>query len=87
MTVSKSAITASAGAASGVNVREARAVIDAFLAEITSSLSSGDSVSLGAFGSFVLVDQGISSASGGLKAPALKVPKFKAGKALRDAIR
>jgi len=84
MSVSKTEIIARVAAASGASSRDVRSIVGALLDEITVSLTAGDSVSLGSFGSFAL-EQPVGSQQ--LRVKAAKVPKFKAGKALRDAIR
>jgi nucleoid DNA-binding protein len=70
----------------------ARASLDAALDGIAGSLKKGESVSLTGFGTFE-VDRstprrGRGAPAGQARAPgAARVPKFKPGKALRDAVR
>ncbi len=66
-------------------------MIDALTAEITKAVKKGDSVQLIGFGTF---SQGKRAARKGrnpqtgkeIKIPAAKIPKFKAGKAFKDAV-
>jgi len=77
---------------SNVSRASARGSLDAALDSIAASLKKGESVSLAGFGTFE-VESG--AARGGRGAPvgralalkAAKIPKFKPGKELRDAIR
>ncbi len=65
--------------------------VDTVLESITSSLASGDSVALVGFGTFSVKDRaartGRNPRTGEpIDIPAAKVPSFKAGKALKDAV-
>jgi DNA-binding protein HU-beta len=79
--------------ASGANISKADAkrALDAFTASVTSALEGGDSVQLTGFGSFVVRERaartGRNPATGAtIQIAAAKVPAFKAGKALKDAV-
>ncbi len=66
-------------------------VIDAVVKAITSSLAKGDKVTLVGFGSFEVrkraARKGRNPQTGKeISIPARKVPTFRAGKALRDAV-
>ena len=71
--------------------KDAEAAVNAFTATVTKSLSKGNPVTLIGFGTF---DVGKRSARTGrnpqtgetIKIKAAKTPKFKAGKALKDAV-
>jgi len=70
---------------------KAGAVIDAFCGAVTKSLTSGDQVTLIGFGSFSTVKRaarvGRNPKTGKeIKIAATTTPKFKAGKALKDAV-
>ena len=74
-----------------VTKKEAEAVVNAFTANVTKALKKGDKVTLIGFGTF---EVGKRSARTGrnpqtgetIKIKAAKAPKFKAGKALKDAV-
>ena len=74
-----------------VTKKEAGAVVNAFTANVTKALKKGDKVTLIGFGTF---EVGKRSARTGrnpqtgetIKIKAAKTPKFKAGKALKDAV-
>lgn len=66
--------------------------LDAVVQSITSALQSGDTVSLVGFGSFLVKERaartGRNPQTGEtLQIPAAKLPSFKAGKALKDAVK
>ncbi len=72
--------------------REVESVVDGYVAEITSQLQSGNEVTLTGFGTFKVSDraarQGVNPKTGEkIQIAATKVPKFKAGKALKDAVK
>ncbi len=67
-------------------------VVKATIEAITESLAAGESVALVGFGTFSVSEraarEGKNPATGEkIKIPATKVPKFKAGKALKDAVK
>ena len=77
---------------SGVTKTQADAVLRAFTDVVTVALSQGDSIGLTGFGTFQIskraARQGVNPRTGEkLQIPAMNVPKFKAGKALNDAVR
>ena len=72
--------------------KDAQAAVDCVLASITDALENGDSVSLIGFGTFKVTErkarQGRNPQTGQeIYIPASKVPKFTAGKALKDAVK
>jgi DNA-binding protein HU-beta len=72
--------------------KDAQAAVECVLSSITNALENGDSVSLIGFGTFKVADrkarQGRNPKTGEeMYIPASKVPKFKAGKALKDAVK
>ena len=72
--------------------KDAQAAVDCVLASITKALENGDSVSLIGFGTFKVTErkarQGRNPQTGEeMHIPASKVPKFAAGKALKDAVK
>lgn len=65
--------------------------IEATLGEITSALKNGDEVRIVGFGNFQVTDRAASEGRNPrtgevIKIPASRVPKFRAGKALKDAV-
>jgi len=72
--------------------KEASECIEAALDGITKALQKGDKVILTGFGAFSVSKRaaraGINPKTGAkIQIPAMKVPKFKAGKALKDAVK
>jgi len=72
--------------------KDAQAAVDCVISSITKALENGDSVSLIGFGTFKVADrkarQGRNPQTGEeLYIAASKVPKFVAGKVLKDAVK
>ena len=72
--------------------KDAQAAVECVLSSVTNALENGDSVSLIGFGTFKVADrkerQGRNPQTGEeIHIPASKVPKFTAGKALKDAVK
>jgi len=79
-------------AAACCSKKEAAACLDAFITAITSAIKKDDRVQITGFGTFSIskrkARQGVNPRTGAkLQIPAMNVPKFKAGKALKDAVR
>ena len=77
--------------ASGLTKADAERAVDAMFDTIKKALKSGDSVSLVGFGTFVVRSRAARSGRNPrtgeeIKIAASKVPAFKAGKALKDAL-
>ena len=75
----------------GLTKKDSGKAIDAVLTAITSSLAKGNKVQLVGFGSFEVrkreARKGRNPQTGAeIKIPARKVPVFRAGKALKDAV-
>lgn len=75
-----------------ISKTQANESIDIILDEITKALSKGDQITLTGFGTFKVSKRaartGRNPKTGeALKIPAMNVPKFKAGKGLKDAVR
>jgi DNA-binding protein HU-beta len=77
----------------GIEKREVTHVLDSFEAVVIERLKAGDEVTLTGFGTFVAKFR---SARGGvnpqkpeerIQVPAVTVPKFRAGKTLKDALK
>lgn len=77
----------------GVTKKDAQAVLDTVLELITKSLKKGESVTVTGFGTFRVSKRSARSGvnprnpSQKIKIPAMKLPAFKAGKTLKDAVR
>ncbi len=76
----------------GSTKAEAERAINAILDEISSSLSKGEEVSLTGFGTFAVSSRkarpGVNPRTGEkIQIAAVKVPKFRAGKNLKEAVR
>lgn len=72
--------------------KDAEEALRAFIDIVSSALSKGDSLTLTGFGTFQVSTRGAREGINPrtrekLHIPAMKVPKFKAGKALKDAVR
>lgn len=72
--------------------RDAERFVEALIDEITSQLQHGNEVALTGFGSFTVSQraarQGVNPKTGEkIRIAATTVPKFKAGKALKDAVK
>lgn len=77
----------------GVTKKDAQAVLDAILDAITKSLKSGKNVTVTGFGTFRVSKRAARTGvnprnpSQKIKIPAMRLPAFKAGKSLKDAVR
>ncbi|WP_272902975.1 MULTISPECIES: nucleoid-associated protein HU-beta [Xenorhabdus] len=79
--------------AADVNISKAAAgrVVDAFISSVSDALKDGDDVALVGFGSFIVRERaartGRNPQTGKeIKIAAAKVPAFRAGKGLKDAV-
>ena len=84
-------IVAMAAEDAGVSKAKAAAVLSSVLDSITDALSEGDKVTFVGFGTFSTSDRaartGRNPQTGAtIQIPATTVPKFKAGKKLKDAV-
>ena len=76
---------------SGLSKKDCDAALAAFIATIETALKSGDKVQLIGFGSFEVKERAARTGRNPrtkevVEIPASKVPVFKAGKALKDAV-
>jgi DNA-binding protein HU-beta len=74
-----------------VNKASAARALDAMIDAVTNTLKNNDSVTLVGFGTFTVGDRAARTGRDprtkeAIKIKAAKVPKFKAGKALKDAV-
>jgi Bacterial nucleoid DNA-binding protein len=89
--VNKSELIDAIAADAGLSKADAGKALDATLNAVTGALKGGDSVSLVGFGTFQVKDRAARSGrnpqtGATIQIAAAKVPGFKAGKALKDAV-
>jgi len=75
----------------GFSKTDSEKALKAFIESVTTTLKQGDKVALVGFGTFLVGERaartGKNPQTGAkIKIPAAKSPKFKAGKALKDAV-
>lgn len=91
--MTKQDLVAGAAQAAGVTKKDAGAVLEAILDHITKTLKKGDTVTITGFGTFRVSHRAARTGvnprnpSEKIKIPAMKLPAFKAGKTLKEAIR
>lgn len=77
----------------GVSKKEAEAMVEAFVDIVTTKLTQGDEVGIAGFGAFSAktragrVGVNPQKPTEKIQIPPVTVPKFKAGKALKDALK
>ncbi len=89
--MNKQDLVASVAEASGLGTRDAARAVDAVIEAITASLKRGEEVRLVGFGSFVVTQRKASTGRNPrtrepMEIKASAVPKFRVGKALKDAV-
>ncbi|ENN92206.1 HU family DNA-binding protein [Bartonella bovis] len=89
--MNKSELVNSIAEKAGVSKAQAGSILDAFIASVTESLASGGDVRLPGFGSFEVskraATKGRNPSTGAeIHIPARSVPKFSAGKSLKEAV-
>jgi DNA-binding protein HU-beta len=89
--MNKNELIAAVADSAGLTKAQASDAVDAVLDSITNSLKGGDDVRLLGFGNFVVADRKATTArnpqtGATVDVPAAKVPRFKPGKALKDAV-
>jgi len=91
--MTKSDLVAAAAQATGVTKKDAGMVLDALLDSITGALKKGQSVTLTGFGTFRVSKRAARTGVNPrnpkekISIAAMKLPAFKAGKSLKDAVR
>ncbi len=90
--MNKTELIAAVAEKTELSKKNAEAAVSAVLDSITESLKSGDKVSLLGFGTFEVRNRAARTGKNpqtgaAIKIPAAKVPAFKAGKALKDAVK
>lgn len=89
--MNKSDLITSVSSISGLNKVDSAKAVDSVLEAISESLGKGEEIRLVGFGTFSVANRaatrGRNPRTGELiQIPATKLPKFKAGKALKDAV-
>jgi DNA-binding protein HU-beta len=89
--MNKSELVSAIAEKAGLTKAQAAAALDATVGAVTTALSKGDQVAIIGFGTFKVGERaartGRNPQTGAeMKIPAAKVPKFSAGKALKDAV-
>jgi len=91
--MTKQDLVNAAASTAGVTKKDAQAVLDAILESITGSLKKGENVTITGFGTFRVSHRAARNGVNPrnpeqkIKIPAMKLPAFKAGKSLKDAVR
>jgi DNA-binding protein HU-beta len=90
--MNKQGIVAKIAADTGMSKSSAAAAVDSLIHGITRSLKKGDSVSFVGFGTFKTASRKARTArnpqtGAAIKIPKRRVPRFTAGKALKQAVR
>lgn len=88
----KAELVAAVAAKANISKKDADAAIAAVVAVVTDALKAGDEVAIANLGTFKVKEraarEGVNPATGAkIKIAAAKVPAFKAGKALKDAVK
>lgn len=92
-TINKDALIEMVAQAAGISKKDSEAAVMAFVDEVTKALTEGKRVTLTGFGTFSVSEraprEGVNpqNPSQKIQIPAVKVPKFKAGKTLKDAVK
>lgn len=89
--MNKTELVAAVAEASGLTKKDAEAALSAFTVEVEKALKAGDKVQLVGFGSFEIKERAARTGRNPktketIEIPACRMPVFKAGKALKDAI-
>lgn len=89
--MNKSELVSAIAEKAGLTKVQAAGALDATVASITAALAKGDQVAIIGFGTFKVGERaartGRNPQTGAeMQIPAAKVPKFAAGKALKDAV-
>jgi DNA-binding protein HU-beta len=89
--VNKSDLIAKVASASNLTKTDAEKAIDATFRSITQSLKKGEEVRLIGFGTFIVQNRAASDGrnprtGAAIRIPATRLPKFRAGKQLKEAV-
>jgi len=89
--MNKAELIAEVAAKTGLSKKDSEKAVNAALDTVTASLESGEKVSLVGFGVFDVKERGVRMGRNPktkeeIEIPASRVPQFKAGKALKEAV-
>ncbi len=89
--MNKAELIAAIAAQTGLSKKDSESSVDAFVDVVTTALTKGDKVQIVGFGAFDVKERAERigrnpQTKKEIKIPASKVPQFKAGKALKDAV-
>ncbi len=89
--MNKAELIADVAAKAGLSKKDSEKAVNAALEAITASLQSGEKVQLVGFGVFDVKERGVRigrnpKTKEEIEIPASRVPQFKAGKALKEAV-
>lgn len=92
MSLSKADLVSKIAADAGVTKDQAGKALNSFLGAVEDALKAGDKLTLVGFGTFYVAERsartGVNPATGEkIQIAASKAPKFKAGKALKEAVK
>ena len=93
MSLSKQDLIATLANAAGITKRASASALEALTSTITKELKKGNAVTITGFGTFRISKRAARTGvnprnpSQKISIPAMKVPSFKAGKTLKDAVR
>ena len=90
--INKDALISSIAAKTELSKKDIETMIDSMIDSITKAIKAGDKVTLTGFGTFRISNraarEGINpQTKAKIQIPAMKVPKFTAGKALKESVR
>lgn len=90
--MNKTELIAAVAEKAGLSKKNAEVAVSAVIDSVVASLKKGDKVSLLGFGTFEVRKRAARTGKNpqtgaAIKIPACKVPAFKAGKALKDAVK
>lgn len=90
--MNKAELIANVASEANLSKSQASDAVDAMINSISGALGTGDEVKIAGFGTFAVANraasQGRNPKTGApITIPATKLPKFKAGKALKDAVK
>ena len=89
--MNKDDLISKVASSTGVSKSEAAKSVDAVFSSITNSLKGGNEVRLVGFGTFLITNRAATTGRNprtgeSIEIPAKKVPKFRAGKALKETV-
>jgi DNA-binding protein HU-beta len=90
--ITKDGLVSAVAKTTDLSKKNVEAVVDALMDEVTQQIRSGNKVTFTGFGTFRVADRAARSGINPqtkekITIPAMKVPKFTAGKALKEAVK